>query len=121
LHYTPAPGAGFGVEVLSFERLRRMDPERRRTLPQRPDFHVLALVRSGTGRHTADFVDHPLRERSVVWIRPGVVHRWTDVEELDGPLVLFEQGFCPLRDPRRGQPRTPSPRPTGNRTGPPGS
>lgn len=99
LHYTPAPGAGFGVEVLSFERLRRMDPERRRTLPQRPDFHVLALVRSGTGRHTADFVDHLLRERSVVWIRPGVVHRWTDAEELNGPLVLFEQGFLPAPGP----------------------
>ncbi|WP_460333896.1 helix-turn-helix domain-containing protein [Actinoallomurus acanthiterrae] len=95
LRYSPAPGAGFGVEVLGFERLRQMDPDRRRTRPQRPDFHVLALVRSGTGRHTADFVDHALQERSVVWIRPGVVHRWTDVDDLDGPLVLFEQGFLP--------------------------
>ncbi|MCO5973374.1 AraC family transcriptional regulator [Actinoallomurus soli] len=95
LRYSPAPGAGFGVEALSFARLRHMDPGRRRTRPQRPDFHVLALVRSGTGRHTADFVDHDLAERSVVWIRPGVVHRWTDVEGLDGPLILFEQGFLP--------------------------
>ncbi|MEV5754334.1 AraC family transcriptional regulator [Actinoallomurus sp. NPDC052308] len=95
LRYSPAPGAGFGVEVLSFEGLRRMDPGRRRVRPQRPDFHVLALVRSGTGRHTADFVDQDLRERSVVWIRPGVVHRWTDVDDLDGPLILFEQGFVP--------------------------
>lgn len=99
LHYTPAAGAAFGVEVLSFERLRHMDPGRRRTQPQRPDFHVLALVRSGAGRHTADFVDHVLRERSVVWIRPGVVHRWTDVDALDGPLVLFEQGFLPAPGP----------------------
>lgn len=96
LRYSPAPeAAGFGVEVLSFDRLRRMDPNRRRTLPQRPDFHVLALVRSGTGRHTADFVDYPLGESSVVWIRPGVVHRWTDVESVDGPLILFEENFLP--------------------------
>ncbi|MFF4222486.1 helix-turn-helix domain-containing protein [Streptomyces abikoensis] len=99
LRYTPASDAGRGVEVLSFEQLRTMDPARRRALPQRPDFHVLALVTSGAGRHTADFVDHPLRERTVVWIRPGVVHRWTDVEEVQGPLVLFEPGFLPVSGP----------------------
>ncbi|WP_344027387.1 AraC family transcriptional regulator [Streptomyces luteireticuli] len=98
MRYEPAPGAGAGIEVLSFEELRRMDRARRRTRPQRPDFHVLALVRSGTGRHTADFVDHELGERSVVWIRPGVVHRWTDVDRLDGPLVLFEDEFLPAAD-----------------------
>ena len=96
LRYSPAPeAAGFGIEVLSFARLRRMDPDRRRTRPQRPDFHVLALVRSGIGAHTADFVDYPLGERSVVWIRPGVVHRWSDVEDVDGPVILFEQTFLP--------------------------
>ncbi|MEU4114537.1 helix-turn-helix domain-containing protein [Kitasatospora sp. NPDC028055] len=91
MRYSPDAGsAGFGVEVLSFERLRRMDRARRRERPQRPDFHVLALVRSGSGRQVADFVDHPLGERSVVWIRPGVVHRWAEVDGVDGPLVLFE-------------------------------
>ncbi|MFJ7247522.1 helix-turn-helix domain-containing protein [Kitasatospora sp. NPDC098652] len=91
MRYSPEAGsAGFGVEVLSFERLRRMDRARRRERPQRPDFHVLALVRSGSGRQVADFVDHSLGERSVVWIRPGVVHRWAEVDGVDGPLVLFE-------------------------------
>ncbi|MGI5261659.1 helix-turn-helix domain-containing protein [Streptomyces angustmyceticus] len=99
LHYTPAPRAEFDVEVLSFARLRRMDPSRRRSRPQRPDFHVVALVRSGEGHHTADFVDHPLRERTVVWIRPGVVHRWTDVDTLEGPLFLFTQSFPPTPGP----------------------
>ncbi|MDP9868771.1 MULTISPECIES: helix-turn-helix domain-containing protein [Streptosporangium] len=95
LRYTPGAGSRFGVEVLSFARLRRMDPARLRTRPQRPDFHVLALVRSGTGGHSADFVEHRLRPRDVVWIRPGTVHRWNDVERVDGPLVLFEPGFLP--------------------------
>ncbi|WSL80688.1 AraC family transcriptional regulator [Kitasatospora sp. NBC_01266] len=99
LRYAPAPGAGFGVEVLSFERLRQLDRGGRRTGPQRPDFHVLALVRSGVGHHAADFVDHPLRAGGVVWIRPGVVHRWTDVDRVDGPLVLFEPGFLPAWGP----------------------
>ncbi|WP_326623218.1 AraC family transcriptional regulator [Streptomyces decoyicus] len=99
LRYAPARGADLGVEVLSFERLRRMDPEHHRTRPQRPDFHVLALVRSGEGRHEADFADHLLRPGSVVWIRPGTVHRWTDVDHVDGPLILFEPGFLPAPGP----------------------
>ncbi|MGW9170795.1 AraC family transcriptional regulator [Streptomyces decoyicus] len=99
LRYAPAPGADLGVEVLGFEGLRRMDPDHRRTRPQRPDFHVLALVRSGEGRHEADFADHHLRPGSVVWIRPGTVHRWTDVDHIDGPLILFEPGFLPAPGP----------------------
>lgn len=99
LRYTPAPGAQFDVEVLSFAQLRLMDPGRRRTRPQRPDFHVMALVQAGVGRHTADFIDHRLRERTVVWIRPGVVHRWTDIDDVEGPLLLFTQGFPPAPGP----------------------
>ncbi|MGF1428219.1 helix-turn-helix domain-containing protein [Kitasatospora sp. LaBMicrA B282] len=95
LHYAPAAGARFGVEVLDFAELRRTDPDGDRTRPQRPDFHLLALVRSGSGRHQADFVDYPLAARSVVWIRPGTVHRWSDVDRLTGALVLFEPGLLP--------------------------
>ncbi|MBY8887074.1 AraC family transcriptional regulator [Streptomyces sp. PTM05] len=95
VRYVPALGAPFGVEVLSFERLRRMDGAGRRTESQRPDFHVLGLVASGTGGHVADFVRYPLRVGSVAWIRPGVVHRWSDVERVDGPLILFRHDFLP--------------------------
>ncbi|MFF9184825.1 helix-turn-helix domain-containing protein [Streptomyces misionensis] len=95
LRYLPAVGSTYGVEVLDFARLRAMDPHRRRVRPQRPDFHVLALVGSGTGAHEADFRTHPLAAGSVVWIRPGMVHRWSDIDACDGPLILFRPDFLP--------------------------
>ncbi|MFF9020356.1 AraC family transcriptional regulator [Streptomyces eurythermus] len=95
LRYLPPVGAAYGVEVLSFAALRETDTERRRTRLQRPDFHVLALITGGSGAHEADFRHHELREGSVVWIRPGTVHRWSDVERLEGPLILFQPGFLP--------------------------
>ncbi|WIM98750.1 AraC family transcriptional regulator [Actinoplanes oblitus] len=81
-------GVPAAVEVLSFAALRRMDRTGRRRGWQRPEFHVLALVESGAGRHRADFADFPLVPGTVVWIRPGVVHRWSDVDAVDGPLIL---------------------------------
>ncbi|WP_433680301.1 helix-turn-helix domain-containing protein [Nocardia sp. CA-119907] len=72
-----------------------MDGKGARTRPQRPDFHVLALVASGRGSHIADFETYLLGEGDVVWIRPGMVHRWSDVDGVDGPLVLFRPGFLP--------------------------
>ncbi|CAM5720858.1 hypothetical protein SANTM175S_09483 [Streptomyces antimycoticus] len=48
---------------------------------------------SGTGSHEADFHDYRLGEGSAVWIRPGMVHRWSDIDACDGPLVLFRPGF----------------------------
>ncbi|MFD7710193.1 AraC family transcriptional regulator [Streptomyces sp. NPDC059786] len=95
LRYLPAVGAAYGVEVLDFAALRAMDVQRRRTRPQRPDFHVFALIGSGDGAHEADFRDYRLRAGCVVWIRPGMVHRWTDVDACDGPLILFRPGFLP--------------------------
>ncbi|WP_214409654.1 helix-turn-helix transcriptional regulator [Sphaerisporangium fuscum] len=95
LHYLPAVGSAYGVEVLGFAALREMDVHRRRVLPQRPDFHVFALVASGSGAHEADFHGYRLEEGSAVWIRPGMVHRWSDIDDCDGPLVLFRPGFLP--------------------------
>lgn len=95
LPYLPAVGSAYGVEVLSFAALRAMDGHRRRVQPQRPDFHVFALIGSGTGSHEADFHDYRLEEGSAVWIRPGMVHRWSAIDACDGPLVLFRPGFLP--------------------------
>ncbi|KPI00089.1 transcriptional regulator, AraC family [Actinobacteria bacterium OV450] len=95
LHYLPALGAAYGVEVLDFARLRAMDVAGARTRPQRPEFHVLALVVSGRGEHVADFEKYHLRAGSVVSIRPGMVHRWSEVDGVDGPLILFRPGFLP--------------------------
>ncbi|MFH8342590.1 helix-turn-helix domain-containing protein [Streptomyces sp. AM6-12] len=93
LRYSPAVGSSHGVEVIDFAALREMDTHRRRVLPQRPDFHVLALIVTGTGGHEADFHTYRLAEGSAVWIRPGMVHRWSDIDACDGPLVLFRPGF----------------------------
>lgn len=95
LRYLPAVGASHGVEVLSFAALRATDTERRRTRLQRPDFHVLALITEGGGAHEADFQRYRLHRGSVVWIRPGAVHRWSDVDAVEGPLILFQPGFLP--------------------------
>ncbi|MGR6916309.1 AraC family transcriptional regulator [[Actinomadura] parvosata] len=95
LQYLPAVGAAYGVEALSFAALRAMDADGRRTRPQRPDFHVFALVASGGGAHEADFQDYRLEAGSAVWIRPGMVHRWSDVDACDGPMILFQPGFAP--------------------------
>src|SRR4051812_3271142 len=85
LAYQPPQGAHAPVETMSFARLRRINDGS----TQRGDFHVLAVVRRGRGRISIDFSDHPLAARTVVWIRPGVVHRWDDLGNLVGDLALF--------------------------------
>lgn len=88
--FVPAPAsAHLPLELLTFAQLRAMDSAGRRGAAQRPTFHVLALVEAGCGTHRADFVNHPLRPRTVVHLRPGVVHRWSDVDRVEGLLVLF--------------------------------
>lgn len=84
LTYQPPPGADL-VESMSFAALRTVNGG----ATQRADFHVLAFVRDGRGEASADFTSHALGPRTVVWIRPGVVHRWTDIAHVTGDLILF--------------------------------
>lgn len=93
--YESPAEAPYGIEVMTFADLRAAAPRARRAAPQRPQFHVLCLVTGGIGHHTVDFRAHPLGPHSAVWIRPGVVHRWDGVEEIEGVLVLFRADFLP--------------------------
>jgi AraC-like DNA-binding protein len=83
--YRPGGKSSAAVEVLSFDRLRILNDGG----TQRADFHVVALVDAGHGSVSIDFADHPLAHRRAVWIAPGAVHRWTDIGEVAGRLVLF--------------------------------
>ncbi len=85
LTYQPTGTGSPAVEVLTFERLRQLNDGR----TQRSDFHVLAILDAGRGRVTVDFHTRPLAARSAVWIAAGAVHRWGDIAELAGTLVLF--------------------------------
>ena len=83
--YQPLGGVPRPVEVLTFDRLRELSAGG----TQRADFHVVAVVDRGQGAVTVDFRRHPLGPRSAVWIPPGAVHRWDDLEAVSGRLVLF--------------------------------
>lgn len=83
--YRPAASGAVAVETMTFARLRELNDGG----TQRADFHVLAIVDSGHGTVTVDFLRHPVTERSAVWVRPGAVHRWDDIAGVAGHLVLF--------------------------------
>lgn len=83
--YHPPGGKFAPVETMSFDTLRDLNDG----FTQRADFHVLAAVRRGQGEVTMDFSAHLLTAQSVVWIPAGVVHRWADIRNLAGDIVLF--------------------------------
>ncbi|MEU1466488.1 helix-turn-helix transcriptional regulator [Streptomyces sp. NPDC005727] len=83
--YQPAGHRAAAVETMTFDRLRELNDGG----TQRADFHVLAVVDAGHGTVTVDFLNHPLKKRSVVWIPPGAVHRWDAIAGVAGHLVLF--------------------------------
>ncbi|MEU3352486.1 helix-turn-helix domain-containing protein [Streptomyces sp. NPDC037389] len=89
-----------GIEVLTFDALRRrMRREVARTA-SRPDFHQLLLVRGGEGTSMVDFAPQPCAPRRLLHVRPGQVQRFPAdpagrLAELDAVLVLFTASFPP--------------------------
>lgn len=85
MSYRPVDGVGRPVEVMTFDHLRAINDGG----TQRADFHVLAVIDAGHGSVSIDFASYPLTARSAVWIAPGAVHRWDDMANVSGHLVLF--------------------------------
>ncbi len=83
--YEPPAGVSSGVETMSFARLRELD----RGVSERGDFFVVALVTAGQGEVDVDYVSSKLSRHSVAWIGAGVVHRWIDITNLEGDVILF--------------------------------
>ncbi len=90
---------GWGLEVLTWEKLRdRLSPAEF-LRPHRLDFHQLTLVSHGEGAGTVDFVDHPCSPGTLLHVRPGQVHRLPRASDgtkgLDATIVLFTPDFPP--------------------------
>jgi AraC-like DNA-binding protein len=59
-------------------------------------FHVFLHCTRGTGRHMVDFEDFELQAGTVLWIRPGQVQRWSDIDDdFDADVVVFESSAIP--------------------------
>jgi AraC-like DNA-binding protein len=94
--YRAGVGVPPGVEVIDFRGLvaraagHGVDPYGL----QRPEFHKLIAVRSGTLRCSLDFAEHELGPGSWLWARPGQLHRYdSELGDAEGRIILFLPGF----------------------------
>ncbi|MEU6371776.1 AraC family transcriptional regulator [Streptomyces sp. NPDC046909] len=90
---TAAPVQGFELTELTSLHERMSDGSLQRV--HRVDFHTVTLITEGSGEHTVDFVTHPCRPGTLMWIRPGQVQRFDRPGTLRGTLLLFTPSFPP--------------------------
>ncbi len=88
--------ARLGIETMSLAYLLDRHSAATLRIPEQVDFYMLMLVTRGAGRHSVDFVDLPLRSRSLVLVRPGQVQRWNIKSSYRAEILLV--------DPRAIQP-----------------
>ncbi len=82
-----------GVEVLTLAELRSRSDAALLARPLRSDKHHLLTLTSGSLRHSVDFTEYALRSGDWLWARPGQVQQWSDLEGVEGTLVIFDSGF----------------------------
>ncbi|MBV6699938.1 helix-turn-helix transcriptional regulator [Kitasatospora aureofaciens] len=87
-----------GVEVLTFDALKRRLKSSVARRPSRLDFHQIMLVRGGEGAAMVDFVTHPCVHGTLLHLRPGQVQRLPSAAngrpaDLDAVLLLFTADF----------------------------
>ncbi|MGP4043034.1 AraC family transcriptional regulator [Streptomyces sp. 2A115] len=88
-----APVSGFEIVELAALRRRVRDGGLERV--HRVGFHTIILVTEGSGEHTVDFVTHPCRPGTLLWVRPGQVQRFGPSGEFNGTRLLFSAAFPP--------------------------
>lgn len=63
------------------------------TKPHRLSFFALLIVTKGTGTHSVDLIEYPLRKGSVLKIAKGQVHAFEENPNYDGFLIVFTEEF----------------------------
>lgn len=102
-HDGPIPGFGFdppealvtGFEIGELAALRRRMDEGRLERFHRVESHALILITEGSGEHTVDFVTHPCRPGTLLWVRPGQVQRFGPADAVNGTHLVFTPAFPP--------------------------
>jgi len=90
------------IEVTHTSHIRasvqnRMKAEGRESPPiELMHFHVFIHCLRGKGRHMVDFTDHEVVPGTSIWIRPGQVQRWSDIDDgFDATVVVFASSSLP--------------------------
>ncbi|WP_217575801.1 AraC family transcriptional regulator [Streptomyces sp. GbtcB7] len=84
-----------GIEATTLAEIVSRVPGRQLSRPHRTDFHALFLITAGRGEHLIDFVAHPCRPGTLLWVRPGQVQSFGLQPRLDGGQLLFTTTFPP--------------------------
>lgn len=101
IQYEPPAADAIGLEVMSIAEFRRRmrqreivagvrEPQHR---TERPEFHLLLAVEEGLSWHMVDFTDYALDSDRWLWVRPGQVQQFGDLEAMEGTLLLFQADF----------------------------
>ena len=95
LGFNPPEARIAGFEIVDLATLHRRRQQGAAHAFHRVDFHTLTLVTSGSGEHCVDFVTHPCRPGTLLWVRPGQVQRFDERAATAGTHLLFTPTFPP--------------------------
>jgi AraC-like DNA-binding protein len=79
-----------GIELMLLSDLKRRTSESQRAKPERVEFFMLWLTTRGSNRHSVDFVDFEVSERSLVFAKPAQVQQWHVETPMEGWILLVE-------------------------------
>ena len=105
-----AAGAGEKLHVSTFEEGLRDRQNRQR--PHRHDFYQIFWMRQGAPSFNIDFYHFPIETHALVFVPPGAVHNFGEMNTAEGFILSFEEDFleaeghsvdlfaeCPALDP----------------------
>jgi len=85
-----------GVETLTLAELQTKVPPEHFARPERIDFYLLMLFTAGQGEHRVDFINYPVRERTLIFVQPKQVQEYCFNPSLKGRMLLIDPVFlCP--------------------------
>jgi AraC-like DNA-binding protein len=62
-------------------------------VPHAHDFYIVMLFTKGSGIHTIEHKDYPIKRGSVFAISPSEVHLWQTSKDTDGYILFFNSSF----------------------------
>lgn len=81
-------------ELFSVDRFRGyVDSNPHLQIMHNHNYYHLVFFTEGSGTHTIDFEQFPVKEGMIYFMRPGQVHQWKFENKYDGYVINFSANF----------------------------
>lgn len=91
IKYKEPQDSGHLLELVPLSVIKKPQHDHNPHDNHRISFYLIYLVHAGKSTHSIDFENYPLNKMSVIFLKPGQIHHFGDLNQVEGDILVASE------------------------------